>query len=389
MKIKYIIYYITFAFLVSSCASSSKLLQKGEYDKAIVKAAKILQKKPDKTNEINTLKKAYTLANNNDIDAIRQLKMSGQPDIFDKVVMYYNRLVHRQEIVERLPDQVLNAIGFSYSDYSNELIKSKKKAAEFFYAHALSLLKTGDKMDARQAYNEFARVKDYFPVYLDVDNKMNEAYVSGTNNIIFIINNDSRTVLPEDFESELLKISLKKLNRQWLNFDTYIDENIDYDYSVFLTLRKIATSPERIKEAHYKETKEIEDGFDYLLDENGNVKKDSAGNDIKVPKIRIISCHVTETQLHKSALVNGTLDFYDNTTNQLIKTQPIASEFIFDYRFATATGNLVALKKETKKIIGLKPVPFPTDLQMIFDTNEDLKSKAKSTISANRKILLY
>ncbi len=389
MKIKYIIYYITFAILVSSCASSSKLLQKGEYDKAIAKAAKILQKKPDKTDEIVTLKKAYSLANSKDIEAIKQLKMSGQPDIFDRVVMYYNKLVHRQEIVERLPDQVLNAIGFSYTDYSMELIKSKKKAADFFYAHAISLLETGDKIDARQAYNEFARVKDYFPLYLDVDSKMNKAYISGTNNIIFILNNESRTVLPEDFESELLKISLKKLNRQWLNFDTYIDENIDYDYSVYLTLRKIATSPERVKEVNYKETKEIEDGFDYLLDENGNVKKDSAGNDIKVPKIKIISCHITETQLYKSALVNGTLDFYDNTTNQLIKTQPITSEFIFDYRFATAFGDLNALKIETKQIIELKPVPFPTDFQMIFDTNEDLKSKAKSTISANRKILLY
>jgi len=389
MKIKHTIYFIIFALLTSSCVSSSKLLQKGEYDKAIGKAAKILQKKPDKTDEIVTLKKAYSLANNKDIEAIKQLKMSGQPDIFDRVVRYYNSLVHRQEVVERLPDQILNAIGFSYTDYSMELIKSKKKAAEFFYTHALSLLKTGDKMDARQAYNEFARVKDYFPMYLDVDNKMNEAYVAGTNNIIFIINNESRTVLPEDFESELLKISLKKLNKQWLNFDTYINENIEYDYSVFLTLRKIATSPERVKEVHYKETKEVEDGFDYLLDENGNVKKDSAGNDIKVPRIKIISCNVTETQLFKSTLVNGTLDFYDNVTNQLIKTQPIASEFIFDYRFATAVGDLNALKDETKQIIGLKPIPFPSDLQMIFDTNEDLKSKAKSTISANRKILLY
>jgi len=388
MKINYIIYYLVLTVIFSSCASTSKLLQHGEYDKAIVKSAKILQKKPNKTEEINTLKKAYLLANNKDIEAIKQLKLSGQPDIFDNIVEHYNNLVNRQETVERLPDNVLTAINFTYTDYSVELIASKKKAAAFFYAHAIVLLNDGDKQDARQAYSEFIKVKDYFPNYLEVNRNINEAYTKGTNNVIFLINNDSRTVLPEDFESELLKISLKKLNNQWLNFDTYPDDNTSYDYYIYLNINKIATSPERVKEIHYDESKEIEDGFDYLLDKNGNVKKDSLGNDIKIPKIKIITCHITETQLFKSTLVSGALDFYDNT-NQLIKTQSITSEYIFEYRFATAVGNLSALSKGTREIIGNRPIPFPTDLQLIFDTNEDLKDKAKSIISSNRRILLY
>jgi len=33
-------------------------------------------------------------------------------------------------------------------------------------------------------------------------------------------------------------------------------------------------------------------------------------------------------------------------------------------------------------------VPFPSDAQMIFDTNEGLKEKAKNLISRNGRILI-
>ena len=388
MKNAHITYILVLSLVITSCVSSSKRLQQGEYDRAIAKSTKILQKKPSKTNEIKTLKKAYALANSKDLEAIKLLKLSGQPDIFDKVTMHYIHLINRQEVVGRLPDDLLVRIGFEPVDYSQALITSKKKAAKFYYAHATKLLEDGDKHDARQAFNEFSKVKNYFPIYEDVDDKINEAYTKGVNHIIFMIANESRTVLPEDFENELLKISLKKINKQWLDFDTYANDNIIYDYSIYLNIKHIEVSPERVKEIHYEETREIEDGFDYVLDENGNVMKDEKGNDIKVPRFSIITAYVTETRLTKSAVVSGSLDFYDERSGQLIKTMPISSEFVFKYRLAIANGNLDALKKKTRKLIKNEPIPFPTDLQLIFDTNENLKSKVKRIINSNRSILL-
>ncbi len=388
MKNVYFIYIFAISLIITSCVSSSKRLQQGEYDKAIVKAAKILQKKPTKANEIKTLKKAYAIANSKNMETIRMLKLSGQPDIYDKIVNKYRQLMNRQEVVERLPDEVLVRIGFEPIDYAQEITISKEKAAKYFYAHALKLLTDGDKHDARQAYDELLKVKNYFPAYEDVDNKLNEAYYKGVNHIIFMIVNESHTVLPKDFESELRKVSLKQINKHWLNFDTYADEEINYDFSIYFTIKNIVVSPELVKEVSYKESKEIEDGFEYLLDKNGNVKKDEEGNDIKIPKFITITAYITETRLTKSSAVSGSLDFYDERSGQLIKTMPIASEFIFDYRFAIANGELDALKKETRRLLKNKPVPFPTNLQIIFDTNENLKSKVKSIISSNQTILL-
>jgi hypothetical protein len=372
---------------MNSCVSSSKHLQKGDYDSAIDKAVKTLMKKPDKTAEIEVLVKAFNLANNQDNEQIKQLKLTGQPDIFDQVVVLYQHLQYRQEKVERLHDNILKKVEFQHVDYSNAIVESKNKAAEFLNAHATSLMANGNKPDARQAYYEFLKVKEYFPNYDQIDRKINAAAQRGTNNIIFYIKNDRRTMLPQDFESELLKISLKQLNQQWLNFDTWEDENIQYDYSIYLTLRNIQTSPDLVKEVNYKEELKVEDGFDYVLDGHGNVMKDTLGNDIKVPRTKIIVCYITETQMNKSATVGGTLDFYDNRTGQMVRTFPVSSEFAFHYRFATANGDFMALKKETRQIVELRPVPFPTDLQIIFDTNEDLKSKTKNMIADNRKML--
>lgn len=371
-----------------SCTSSSKYLERGDYDKAISKSVKTLMKKPDKNDEIRTLKKAFSLANKKDLDGIKRFKLSGQPDIFDNLVYYYNNLINRQELVERLPNEVLSKIHFKPVDYTTTLVEAKKKAAEYFYARGNKLLKTGDKIDARKAYSDFNRVKHYFPAYYNIDSKIIQAENMGTNNVIFYIQNDSRTALPKDFENELLKVSLKKLNKKWLNFDTWENENINYDYTIYLSIKEIVTSPDLIKEVHYKEEKTIQDGFEYVLDGNGNVKKDTSGNDIKVPSYKLVSCSIIETRMNKSTRVGGSLDFYDNRDNQLIKTMPVVTEFVFDYTTALARGDVRALKKETKSKIGMKPLPFPTDLQMIFDTNEDLKAKVKSIIYSNRNILL-
>ncbi len=105
-----------------SCTSSSKYLERGDYDKAISKSVKTLMKKPDKNDEIRTLKKAFSLANKRDLDRIRQLKLSGQPDIFDNLVDNYSRLISRQDLVERLPNEVLSKIHFKHIDYNSDIV---------------------------------------------------------------------------------------------------------------------------------------------------------------------------------------------------------------------------------------------------------------------------
>lgn len=75
------------------------------------------------------------------------------------------------------------------------------------------------------------------------------------------------------------------MNRKWYKFYTTEDNaNVEFDYQVNINIKEIAITPEKEKEREYTETALVKDGFEYVRDERGNVKKDSLGNDIKKKK---------------------------------------------------------------------------------------------------------
>ena len=115
--------------------------------------------------------------------------------------------------------------------------------------------------------------------------------------------------------------------------------------------------------------------------------KDTIGNDIKTPNYVDIVCYVKETHLLKKAIVSGSMDFYDNRTGQLILADKITTESIFEHRFADVKGNLKAMTSKTSKLVELRPLPFPNDLDMVYRTNEDLKKVALQIIGRHRGIL--
>ncbi len=344
-------------------------------------------KKPGNVDELNVLKEAYRIANQKDNDQVKFLKESHDPSAWDDIYSLYNRLKYRQQQLERLNPNLLNQINFKKIDYDSEIIEAKKKAADFYYKNGTNELLKGDRFSAREAYYNFQKVKNLYPTYQNIDNLLNEALEKGITHVNFKILNQTNIMLPRNFETEIKKISLKDVNSMWINYDTRIVENNYYDYTILLRLKSIVVSPGLVKEREYVETKEIEDGWQYVLDKKGNVMKDTLGNDIKVTKYATIKGFVLEVTMTKSAKLTGTLDFYDNHSKQLIKTEPIMAETIFEHRFGEARGDLDALGNESKKLCSIKPLPFPTDEDLIFDTNEHLKNLAKNIIHTHKHVL--
>ncbi len=382
MRARYTIFFVL--LILASCNRSTKMLQKGDYDAAINKSVKKLIKDPTKNQEINVLERAYRLANERDRNIINELRISGQPDIWEDLFKRYSMMRQRQDVVSRLPYEVLQKINYEKVDYNTEIAEAKNNAAAFYYANGVKLLESGDRMSARKAYNQFSFIRKYFSNYKDVDVKLQQALAQGTNHVIFKMQNHARVALPKDFEAEILKISLSSLNKRWVEFDTQFDEQMYYDYSIFLNLKQIEVSPQNMETEKYKETKKVADGWEYILDNNGNVMKDSLGNDLKRTKYKDITAYITLTKMNKRSVVKGSLDYFDNRSGQLIKTIPITSEFIFDYKSGVFAGEEAALTNKSKAYIKNKPAPFPTDLQMIFDTSEELKRIAFSTVKRDR-----
>lgn len=372
--------------LLSGC-SSNYYLQKANFDSAIAASAKKIRKNRTNQHEIDNLKYAYNKANQIDNDRLEFLFDSGEDDIWEEVHRRYSKLNNRQSLVKTLPDDVLSQIGYNDINYGKKISQSKQNAAAYYYQKGSELMNKNTKSEARDAYYCFLKTKKYYPNYKDVATRINEAKFYGTNHILFRMINNSQVALPEDFEEELLKISLKDLNGKWTDYDTKVDASLNYDYYIQLSLKQISVSPENTQSSSYIEEKEIEDGFKYQLDHNGNVQKDTAGNDIKIPIYKIISCKIIETNQYKEAIISGTVDYINTYSNQLIKTHPVTATMVFDHSSAEAYGDENALTLETLNKTRIKAVPYPTNPQMIMDAASILKDNTKQIIYDNQSWL--
>ena len=95
-----------------------------------------------------------------------------------------------------------------------------------------------------------------------------------------------------------------------------------------------------------------------------------------------------ENQLRKMAHMAGSLDYVDNHSNQLYKTDNIAADSFFeDGEVRIVGGDAAALKPETKAKIGHRPMPFPNSFDMLLQAGTTLKGMVKNILYDNRCIL--
>ena len=330
-------------------------------------------------------------ANERDRERVLFLKKEGRPENWEEIFLVYSKMSQRQENIKSLlPLNILSQnrdADFNIVNYSDEIIQAKKTATEYFYVHALSLLNNNNKSDSRRAYSELLKVKAFSNNYKEIDKELARAKNMGTSYVLFKMKNTTGIPLPPSFEDELTKISLTELNSEWLSYHTHETNNLNYDSVIVVNMKNINVSPESIKESNFTETKVVPDGFEYILDANGNVKKDSSGRDLKKPKTKTISCNVIETIQNKKSIIAGTLDYINNSTGQLIKTDPIASENVFYYISFLAIGDINALKPETKANLGKRPMPFPSGFDMLLQAGQILKNVTKNIIYNNKAVL--
>ncbi len=388
---KKIIYLFIAIFLVSGCGSSKKQLQKGNYDAAILKAVKKLKKNHNSNKDIEVLDRSYMLANERDNDRIKYLKREGKPENWEEIVQTYERLLRRQQAVRTVLPLEMDGrtINYPQHDFDREIIEARHQAASFFFSHGKKLMANNNKGSYRQAHYEFLKVKQYWGDYENIDALINESKYLGMSRAIVTVENYTQLNLPKEFTDQLLAVSPQDLDTEWLEFYYKdMDKSISYDYHIKINLRVIAVSPDDVQETDRLEKKSIEDGFDYALDANGNVMKDTSGNDIKIVRYKEISCSVIETAQHKSAHIEGDVEIYElEPVNKLLRKDPIGADSYFENFSARAIGNTDALSEESKTMIETKAVVFPTDDEMIFRCSEALKGAIAGILQQNKQFL--
>ncbi len=386
---------LTFIILISSCSSVKKTqeaINYGNYDQAIQIAVKELREnKTKKGNQeyVTMLEDAFEKAVLKDQEKITFLKKDGNSANFETIYNSYLNLKNRQELIKPLLPLTIQNKGknakFLFTDYTNDILASKTKLSDYLYTNAANLLKSStSKYDYRKAFEDLNYLEKINPNYKNSRSLIEEAHFKGINFVYVSLENRSDKVIPMRLEADLLNFDTYKLNNLWTVYHTDKQLKTSYDYEIEVNFREINISPEQIKEKEIIKDKQVIDGWKYLVDKNGNTVKDSLGKAIKVDKFKTIRCKVSEIAQFKSVQVVGQVKYFDLVSNQLIKSFPLASEFIFEHRYATYSGDKNALEKEYLNLLTYKHMPFPSNEQMIYDTSEDLKNKIKYIVIQNK-----
>lgn len=379
------------AMIMAGCGSSKKQLEKGNYASAIDKAVKDLRRNPDDVKQIDILDRAYKIMNEQDNERVRFLKMEGKPNNWDEIYLVYKNLNDRQAYVRTvLP---LNAKGrsvdYPFVDYMPEMVAAKKKAADFYYAHGIELMKSKIKDSYRQAFAEFIRAKEYVGDYPGIDSKIQESKYLGMSRVFVTVQNSSILKFPKEFEEDLLALDLPSLNNQWVEYHTAnLDPNMQYDYFVNVNVRNIAVSPDQSFQKDTVVKREVEDGFVYKLNQKGNVMKDTAGNDIKIKKYKTLQCALIETIQTKACQITGDVEVIQVNPNKILKKDPLGAQSTFEHVSARALGDTQALNAAQIESLKSKAMPFPADIDMVMRCSDALKQAIRGAMQNNRRFIL-
>ncbi len=384
-------YSIIVSVFFASCSSPKKQMQSGNYDAAITRAVDKLRKDRDDTKNIDILDQSYKIALEQDNERIRLLKMEGRPQNWDEIYLIYKKMHDRQSLVRTvLPLKLGNrTVDFQYVDYMAEMIAAKNKAADYYYANGLELMKNGTKESYRQANAEFLRAMEYVGDYENIDRLIDESRYLGMSRVLVTVENHSSINFPPEFESDLLALDLPRLDNPWVEYHTrQLDDDIDFDYLVSVIIKSVAVSPDNTFQRDTLIKKEIEDGFQYVLDDNGNVMKDSLGNDIKVKKYKDVQCALIETVQTKECVIDGEVEIVTVNPAKVLKSDPLAADSYFEHISARAIGDEEALGPGEKNKIQSKPIPFPSDIEMIIRCTEALKMGIRRAMEQNRRFII-
>ncbi|MBJ2175591.1 hypothetical protein JBL43_15170 [Aureibaculum sp. A20] len=376
-----------------SCSGTKKTqeaLNSGNYYSAInASIAKLSANKTKKGNQkyITMLEDAFAKNTKRENKEINFLLKEGNEANYEKVYNSYLELESIQERIQPLLPLYLSEEGrkakFSFSDYTNKILASKEKLASYLYSNASGLAESATtKYDYRKAYDDFTYLEELSPGYKDTKQRIEDVYVKGIDYVKVKSYNASDKIIPEDLENELLNFNTYGLNDLWTTYHTNPQKDINYNYEMVLEFVSINISPEAINEKQLIKEKQIKDGWKYVLDTNGNVTKDSLGNDIKEDKFIKVKSVFNKLTQHKEANITAKVSYFDLQTNQLINAYPITSGFVFEHIYGNYNGDKRSLDSEYLGFSSQKSVPFPTSEQMIYDSGEDLKLKIKNIVKA-------
>lgn len=372
----------------AGCHTTERMLDQGRYDELLSLAQrKISGKALKKEKYVVLIEEAFAKITERDMDRIDRLKVSNRSNDWEEIVVIAVRVERRQEKLRSfLPLVADNGYQATFAFVkTHEIIHhAENQIVEKLYEEGLNFLysgRAGDKVSAQTAYKKFQEVLDYRVGYRDALALRNEARQIGTIRVLLTVDNKARQFIP-GYVANVLEESIPVKNAFWTQYFTSKQDDLSLDYVARLVVNAMELGPEMIREEEIKRHKKIQDGWDYVLDGRGNVAKDTAGNDLKIPRYLEVRAIVLKTYQEKIVLLRGHVELQDMLTGQILETQPVYVESKFYHQAQSFFGDDRALENGDRIHIGM--VPFPSDESMMLDVAELVRPVFSNELEKSR-----
>ncbi len=374
-----------------ACKSPEKLLQQGDYDEVIDRGIKKQLKGKADNADRELMDKAYRLANERDQSRIHFLLQEGKPENWDEIYRRYLALSNRQDRIQKILPYSVNGkvVDYTRVDYSEKIVEAKTNAARFYFERAEENMRLNTKEAYRQAYADYGIARDYRAVdYPGIGVKIERSRELGISRVLIEYDNKLQYRLPREFFDEIDNLNTARFNSQWVEYHLApLEPDMVYDYYIAVVLNSLEVIPPLEEREEYIRQKRVQDGFDYVLDNRGNVMKDTLGNDIKVPRYKDLSARVIRIRQYQSATLKGEVEFMATHPNRLLKRESVQGTSVFEHVSGKATGHREALLPEDLDLIQLDEVPFPAEERLIMDCVPILRDAISDLIIDSRRLI--
>jgi hypothetical protein len=181
MKIGHLLVF-ALLLLLNACSSGKKAYERGDYYSAVMKSINRLRQNPDHSKSRATLQEAYPLAVDFLESQAKNEIASNAPFKWKNAIQSYNSINQLYEQIRQCPG-CLTVIK-QPKNYYTEIGPLKEKAAEESYNAGITALMKGTRVEAKQAYHNFADAQAFVPGYKDVVDYLEKAKWEATLKVI-------------------------------------------------------------------------------------------------------------------------------------------------------------------------------------------------------------
>ena len=386
MKIKLLALTLTILLFTAcnSYKSANTALVSGNFQQAFEQSTQAYFKNPSEKNGIKYVPlifEAYHKGQQADENRLKEIETLTNPSKYQEAYQVILRLQERQKTISGINGRIVNGKNYNFKtkDYTEAFKTIQEKYAQFLYNDGKSFLNQGGKLNAQTAFQKFEVLESVYANFKDTRSLMNTARANGMYKVLVQLVNNTEVVIPKILEKDLLDFNSYGLDSRWTEF--YSGKlNNSYDYVIQLSFETINVSPEREKIEVHNFEKRIVDGKEELV-QNGEVVKDKDGKPVMVDRYITVKSRFEEMQRVKEAAITARYFLIDNQKEQTLESKNLVSQFIFTDSYGTYKGDRRSLDRDYLNMVGRRPVPFPSNEQMIFDCGQDLKRKFKSEIA--------